>query len=315
MCDADGILEEHGGFVPCSPVRATHKGNFLAEFGIDVECYVLDDEQKSAVISQRGMGATLGLGAGGSRLTRFIGLQNIAKHIGPELAEKLSNPLIFRRSVVGLNRPHADVHGYDVTILIDICKAIVTAEAHGDIQPRQASVANQARVILNASAKAGIKGLVYALAGYDTTREEIVAAFKFYVRTEAREYEKEFPEELYAAWYRLYQLPQMKGHKPWKFKTLTVDHVYAPLARSSGKVLELTRAVRATSGERHKKLHQFLSEVGVKALRRHLGRLLGVAETADDQAEYERRIEMIFGREVVLNLSDSTDPTAAGATT
>lgn len=28
------------------PMRATHKGSFRDEFGFDVECYVLDDDQK-----------------------------------------------------------------------------------------------------------------------------------------------------------------------------------------------------------------------------------------------------------------------------
>src|SRR5262245_35892692 len=46
-------------------VKATHKGSFKEDFGMDVECYVLDDEQKTAVISQRGMGETLGLGKSG----------------------------------------------------------------------------------------------------------------------------------------------------------------------------------------------------------------------------------------------------------
>ena len=45
---------------------------------------------------------------------------------------------------------------------------------------------------------------MYALAGYDPTRNEVIEAFKFYVREEAREYEKEFPDRLYAEWYRLY---------------------------------------------------------------------------------------------------------------
>ncbi|HEX8698970.1 MAG TPA: hypothetical protein VF815_09045 [Myxococcaceae bacterium] len=43
--------------------RATHKGSFKKEFGFDVDCDVLDDEQKTAVISQRGMGEALGLDA------------------------------------------------------------------------------------------------------------------------------------------------------------------------------------------------------------------------------------------------------------
>jgi hypothetical protein len=95
--------------------------------------------------------------------------------------------------------------------------------------------------------------------------------------------------------YRLYKLPRPERNKPWKFKNLTIAHVYEPLARSSGKVLELTRIKRDQSGERWKKLHQFLSEIGVKVLRTQLGRLTGIAETSKDQREYERHVNRIFG--------------------
>src|SRR5437868_10529358 len=77
--------------------KATHKGNFQEEFGFDVECYVLDDENKTAVIHQRGMGAALGFSLdGGRRFPRFLGGKNISPYIGLELREKLENPIIFQ---------------------------------------------------------------------------------------------------------------------------------------------------------------------------------------------------------------------------
>ena len=79
------------------------------------------------------------------------------------------------------------------------------------------------------------------LAGYNPTAEEVIAAFKLYVQEEAREYEKEFPDQLYAEWYRLYKLPKPQKNKPWKFKHLTVEHVYEPLAKSNGRVYQLLR--------------------------------------------------------------------------
>jgi hypothetical protein len=97
-------------------------------------------------------------------------------------------------------------------------------------------------------------------------------------------------------------LPKPKRNKPWKFKHLTLDHVYTPLAHSNGKVLELTRVKKAGSGARHKKLHQFLSEIGVKALRTHLGQLLGIALVSDSQEQYERYIKKVFGRQVELDV-------------
>lgn len=117
------------------------------------------------------------------------------------------------------------------------------------------------------------------------------------MREEAREYEKEFPDQLYEEWYRLYELPKPERNKPWKSKHLTLNHVYRPLARSNGKVLELTQAQRAKSGKRWSKLHQFLSEIGVKALRQHNGQLLGVAKIAKDRAEYEGYIQRLFGEQ------------------
>jgi hypothetical protein len=280
--------------------RATHRGNFQSDFGIDVDCYVLDDEQKTAVISQRGMAAAIGLRERGDAFHSFANSKTMSQFVGRELREKLEKPLIFQWGTGGREGPPSTVHGYDVTLLVDFCKAILDAESAGALLPRQAASARQARIILNASAKAGIKGLVYALAGYDATLEETIAAFKFYVREEAREYEKEFPNQLYLEWYRLYDIPKPERNKPWKFKHLTVNHVYRPLARSNGKIYELTQGQRNAIGRKSNKLHQFLSEIGVKALRQHLGQLLGIARIARDQGEYERFVAQLFGEQPSL---------------
>ena len=188
------------------------------------------------------------------------------------------------------------------TLLVDVCKAIIAAEAEGKLNKQQKHVARQAHIILGASAKAGIKGLVYALAGYDATKEEVIAAFKFYVQEEAREYEKEFPDQLYEEWYRLYDLPKPERNKPWKFMHLTVDQVYRPLAKSNGKILELTKIQRENSKARWKRLHQFLSEIGVKALRTHLGQLLGIARISRTQHQYEKHFDVLFGDQYELDL-------------
>jgi hypothetical protein len=281
--------------------RATHKGTFKSEFGIDVECYVLDDEQKTAVISQRGMGAALGMGVSGSRLPDFVKSKRMAEYVGRELREKLENPLIFQTPSAGGNSPPPSrVNGYDVTILIDLCKAVATAEAEGKkVNP---SVIRQAHIVLGASAKAGIKGLVYALAGYSPSAEEVIAAFKLYVQEEARKYEPEFPNELYIQWYRLYDIPVPDRGKPWHFKYLTMNHIYYPLAQSSGKILALLKAHKAQGGDRAKKLFQFLNEIGARALRMHLGRVLEMAESSADKMAYESKIAERFGVEQQFEL-------------
>lgn len=285
------------------PIKSGHRGNFREEFGIDVDCYVLDDEKKTAVISKSGMGAALGLGEISTRLLAFVRGQKIAPHVARELAEKLENPIVFQWSPQHARTPPVIVHGYDVTILIDICKAVIAANAEKPLLPRQQHIVRQAQTIVGASAKAGIQNLVYALAGYDPTRAELIQAFKEFVRQEAKEYEKEFPPQLYEEWYRLYRLPKPKRNKPWKFMHLTVNQVYTPLAQSNGKILELTRAQKAKSEDRHAKLHQFLSEIGTKALRTHLGQLLGIAKLSDGKDDYERNVTKVFGEQPELDFT------------
>jgi hypothetical protein len=85
-------------------------------------------------ISQRGMGAALGLGVSGSRLPMFVNSRRMASFVGQELREKIENPLIFQAPSAGGNSPPpSKVNGYDVTILIDLCKAVVSAEADGKL--------------------------------------------------------------------------------------------------------------------------------------------------------------------------------------
>ena len=86
---------------------------------------------------------------------------------------------------------------------------------------------------------------------------------------------------------------------------LTNSHVYQPLANSSGKVQQLITAQRnGTKEDKNKRLHQFLSEIGVKALRQHLGQLLGIAQLSDNKMEYEKNFKKVFGSQPELPFED-----------
>lgn len=288
------------------PPSATHKGNFRAELGIDAECYVLNDANKTAVITQLGMGVILGLGAGGSRLPRFVFNKTMSEYLGPELSEKIRNPLVFHIVSVGQSgTATTKAHGYDAAVLIDICRAILQAKADGRrINP---AVVAQAGIIIGASAKAGIQGLVYALAGYRPEIHEVIEAFKAFVQEEAKKYEQEFPSELYLAWQRLYQIPLPARGKPWQFMHLTRKHIYYPLAKSNGKILDLLRALRAKDGEQKRYLFQFLNDIGARALRMQIGRVLEMAESSgDDQHAYEAKIIERFGGQQEIDFAVSS---------
>lgn len=279
------------------PLEAIRKGNFNEGFGFDAECYVLNDSKKTAVMSQRGIAVALGLStSSGTALKSLVNSKAISSSsMGADILLKLNNPLIFKGLSMGENMPPPrPAHGHDVTLLIDICNAIIEANRLGKLTKSQSKLADQAAILLSASAKSGIQNLVYKIAGYDSTKEEVIAAFRAFVQDEARKYEKEFPPELYLAWARLYSIaPPVRG-RSWKHRHLTVDHIYHPLAKSNGKLLSLLREAKESTGG-GKKLFQFLNEVGTRALRIHLGRVLEMAESSTDVADYESKIEERFG--------------------
>jgi hypothetical protein len=281
-------------------VRATHMGNFQEKLGIDVECYVLDDSDKTAVVSQTGMARALGLQPRGNVLTRFISNRVMSEAVEAELRQKIENPIKFQWGSGGAGIPPTTIYGFDSALLIDLCNAIIASEER--LGPRYENIIRQAHLIVGASARLGIRGLVYALAGYNPTAEEVIAAFKLYVLEEAKKYEPEFPNELYMQWHRLYNLAVPERGKPWYFKYLTVHHVYYPLAKSNGKLLILLRALKAKGGDRQKKLFQFLNDIGARALRMQLGRILEMAESSTDKQAYENKIAERFGGQHELQL-------------
>lgn len=281
---------------------ATHKGNFATHFGLEAECYVLNDQRKTAVMTQRSIAAALGLkNPGGKDFERLVSSKWMSKHLGADLLEKVMQPIEFKWFYPGARQNSISIKGYAADLLIDVCNAILSAEVAGDVGKQQANLARQARIITNASAKQGITNLVYALSGYNPSTEEIIQAFKLFVQEEAKKYEQEFPNELYMAWHRLYKIPVPVRGKPWQFMHLTRRHVYYPLAKSSGKILELLRALRDRDPQK-KKLFQFLNDVGTRALRMHMGRVLEMAESSKTSSEYEARIVERFGGQLELEL-------------
>jgi len=276
------------------PLKATHKGNFLDEFGIDTECYVLNDDAKTVVVTKKGLAQLLGIGDVGKTIDELLKTQYMSEFSDRELKAKIENPLIFQYS--GQSKNINNAHGFDITVIVDIGKALIDARNAGALPQSRIHSANSAQKLINASAKSGIKGVAYALAGYSPEAQEVIDAFKAFVREEARQYEKEFPDELYEEWYRLYGLNRPEKGRPIRFGQLTNMQIYVPLAKSKGKILEQIRASRDENGKQSDKLHLFLSEIGVKALRQHIGKLLGVAAMSDTKEEYEKGIQKVFGK-------------------
>ncbi len=267
----------------------------ILPFGeIELECYVLKDRRR--VFHKRGMAKSLGMKSGGGNV--FLRAMN-SKGLGSIIPEKLwvalNNPIVFK----SLNGDQG--HGYEGTVLIEICDAIWEANRQGRLGPRQGDLARQAEIILRSAAKVGIVALIDEATGFikDKWKEEYRELFREFIRNEHRKWASEFPDQFFDMIYSIYKLPRKHKNKhPQFFAHFIRKYVYTPLLNSRGAILELLDEKNPTvyvGGGRRYKLFQFLEdEVGMPVLRSHIWQITGIGLAAGTKDGFERGFNRAF---------------------
>lgn len=85
-----------------------------------------------------------------NRFELFASGNRIKPFISNELMERFRNPIIFLTPTGG------QAYGYEADVLVELCEAVLSARATGDLQKQQLGIAQQCEMI--------IRGLVDRLA-------------------------------------------------------------------------------------------------------------------------------------------------------
>lgn len=267
----------------------------ILPFGeIDLECYVLKDRRR--LFHKGGMARSLGMKSeGGNVFLRAMNSKGLGSVIPENVWEKLNNPIIFKT----INGDQA--HGYEGSVLIEICDAIWEAGRQRKLGPGQGKLARQAEIILRAAAKVGIVALIDEATGFikDKWKEEYRELFREFIRNEHRKWESEFPDQFFDMIYSIYKLPRKHKNKhPQFFAGFIRKYIYAPLLNSRGAILEMLDEKNPTvyvGGGRRYKLFQFLEdEVGMPALRAHIWQIVGIGNAARTKDGFERGFNKAF---------------------
>lgn len=261
---------------------------------VEFDCYVLNDRRR--VINKRAMAKALGMrSAGGNVFLRAMARKGIGSVLPEALKNKLENPIVF----IALNGEEA--HGYEGSVLIEVCDAIWQAKREGKLASSQEGLGLQAEIIIRSAAKVGIAALIDEATGFfkDKRREEYRELFKEFIRDEFAQWHQEFPAQFFDIWYRLYGLKRGIGSKhPQFFGKLIRKYIYAPLANSNGAILEMldekNPVVYANGGRRYK-MFQFLSDqIGKDAFRAHLWQVVGIGMASRSKEGFERNFNAAF---------------------
>ena len=275
--------------------QATHgsKDRPLKIADIEIPCYVLEDGRR--VLYQRAMVAALGMSrgssstSGGDRLAKFTSGKALAPYVSPELLRVTTNPIKFKTT-------HGHIaYGYDATVLVDLCDAVLRARADNKLQQQQLHIAAECELLIRGFARVGIIALVDEATGYQEVRarralEEYLSR---YISQELVRWSKMFPNEFYEEIYRLrgWDYHKETSHRPSVVGRYTIDLVYDRLAPLV--VDELKRLTpKNEKGRRKHKLFQRLTEdIGHQKLREHLYALITLMKAAPNWNIFYRLVQ------------------------
>jgi hypothetical protein len=120
---------------------------------VEIPAYVLNNGMR--VFSQNGIQKALGYtGTSGDWLPNFVNSKQIQFEKNAGLSDALSKKVKFNR--LGAGGSVSQTYGYDATILIDICDAIIESKNAGKLNPKYKIYAQRAEVIMRSVAKVGI---------------------------------------------------------------------------------------------------------------------------------------------------------------
>jgi len=295
-------IAKHAAIVRWSEpiLKATHGSpdSPLRIGDMEIPCYVLEGGKRvlvqGAVLNALDMKqGTAGRG-GGDRITKFLSTKSIKPFADKYLSDVIITPIKFRVPIGGI------AHGYEATILADICDIVLEARKTGALHYQQEHIAKQCEILVRGFARVGIIALVDEATGYqkDRARDALAKILESFIAKELRPWVKTFESDYYQELFRLRGLnyPTDTVQKPLYFGILTNDIVYKRLA--PGVLEELKRVVEKNEKGRPKnKLFQRLTDnVGYPKLREHLASVVTIMKLSEAYHDFLNKLDRIHPR-------------------
>jgi P63C domain len=274
--------------------KVKYKGE-LDLAGFKLPCYVLEDGTR--VLSGRGMANALRMAGEVEK-----GKEKPGNILRKYLSQKSLKPFIYKEK----NPEHFDpvvcyiggtkTHGYEATILVDICDAFLEARKSTHLSPRQKIIADQCEILVRSFAKVGIIALIDEATGYQKEREETLQAIlKLYISEEILKWQKTFHNEFYEQIFRLWNLPftpENMNKRPSFIGILTNKLIYENLPKGSFVLEKLKEKTPKTKGGHLRyRLHQSLTEMGREELKKAIYTLVAYARISKDKNKFLRLME------------------------
>ncbi|MEE9297282.1 MAG: P63C domain-containing protein [Phycisphaerae bacterium] len=183
-------------------------------------------------------------------------------------------------------------HGFEGTLLVDICTKYLEADEQGKLRPSQKKLAIQAAMVIRSCAKVGIIALIDEATGFQQIRAKHSLQLKLqaFIADEMGEWAKLFSDEFWIQLARLEGIKYSPRNRPLRWGRYVMMFVYDAVDKDVGKQL------RAKNPNPHfmQNHHQWLKEFGREKVNNHLHRVIGVMQTCDNMDEFRKKFAYIF---------------------
>lgn len=269
--------------------------------GLEISCYVLEDGTR--VLSGRGMQNALKIvdaadtskQSSGTRLNRYLNQKTLQPFIYGKKEQGHYSPLICYRG-------EQKIHGYEATILVDICDAFLEARKHIELSSRQEIIAHQCEILMRSFARVGITALVDEATGYqyDREKDELQKILKAYISEELLPWQKTFPDIFYKELFRLngwdFTVNGIK-RRPGVIGTWTKKLIYEQLPQGVLDELE-SSTPKSGSGNKTARLHQSLTpDIGNPSLMALIYKTIALFQLSDNMKEVWYQFEKMKSRQ------------------
>lgn len=271
------------GQPPHSLLRGT-----LPMAGTEIECHVLNDGRR--VFTQREVVRILSDGRDTSNLGRYLARNPLYK------AGTIDSKII-RFKVP--SRPQL-AHGYEATLLIQICELYLDARDQDRLHPSQEKLARVAETIIRSCAKVGIIALVDEATGYQKIRAKNALRLKLqaFIAEDMQEWARMFPEVFWFELARLEGTRYSPRNRPLRWGRYVMMFVYDAIDGDVGKKL---REINPNP-QHHKNHHQWLKEFGREKVNNQIQQVIAIMKLCDDMPEFRRKFDRVFSNAYQLEL-------------
>lgn len=261
----------------------------LAMGGTKFSVYVLDNGKR--VMAQREVVRML-TGRLTGRLDTYLDTNNLKPYID-------SNEVALQVIQFSIPGTQYKGHGYEATLLLDICDAFLRARDSGSLSQKQMSMARQAEIITRACAKVGIIALIDEATGYQQFRkkQELQLKLQAFIADDMQEWAKMFPDEFWFELARLESIHYSPRNRPLRWGKYVMAFVYDSIDKDVGQQLRQ----KNPDPRFQKNHHQWLKEFGRQKVHDQIQRVVTIMKLCDDMEDFRAKFKRVFKKNPITS--------------